>query len=78
MPAENQRALTVRFDAMTYDMVQAEATHAGVSVAQFIREATVMRCSIRAVRRSAPSVAMDFAVLAEEVERRSAIRRRRR
>ena len=38
------KALTVRFSDVTYASVKAAADREGVSVAQFIREASMIRC----------------------------------
>lgn len=65
---------TVRFDDVAYDYIRNEARDAGVSVAQFIREAALMRAAIRGARREHPGLAMDYALIAEEVERRARIR----
>ena len=45
------RATTLRFDDELWAMVEAEARHAGVSAAQFLRDAAVMRASLEAQRR---------------------------
>lgn len=45
------RATTLRFDDELWAVVEAEARHAGISAAQFLREAAVMRAGIEAQRR---------------------------
>lgn len=45
------RATTLRFDDELWAVVETEARHAGVSAAQFLRDAAVMRASLEAQRR---------------------------
>jgi len=66
--------MTVRWDDATYEYVRQEAKHAGTTVAQFVREATLIRAVIRSAERDAPGVSRDFRELAREVERMSAVR----
>jgi hypothetical protein len=65
---------TVRWDDVTYHDIQEEARTAGVTVAQFVREAAIMRAMIRSAGREAPGLPMDFKRLADEVERRARVR----
>lgn len=43
------RPTTVRFDERSYELVRAEAKRAGMTVAQFVREAALIRATLRAV-----------------------------
>jgi hypothetical protein len=45
-----------------------------MTVAQFVREATLIRAVLRASQRDAPGVTQDYIALAAEVERRAAVR----
>lgn len=45
------RATTLRFDDELWAVVEAEAERCGVSAAQFVRDATVMRATLEAQRR---------------------------
>jgi hypothetical protein len=45
------RATTLRFDDELWAVIEAEARECGVSAAQFVRDATVMRATIEAQRR---------------------------
>lgn len=65
---------TVRFDEVSYNYIRDEARDADISVAQFIREAAIIRAALRGARRAGPGLALDFASLAEEVERLSRVR----
>jgi hypothetical protein len=67
-------ATTVRWDQATYEYIRNEARDANVTVAQFVREAALIRAVVRGARRDAPGVTLDYVALAEEVERRSAAR----
>lgn len=49
------KATTVRFDEIAFALVQDEAERAGMTTAQFIREAALIRAVLRA--RGGPSVA---------------------
>jgi hypothetical protein len=68
-------ATTVRWDEATYEWIRNEARDADLTVAQFVREATIMRALLRAAHRDAPGVSMDYIALASEVERRTAVRK---
>lgn len=47
---------TVRFGADTWEMIQREAQHAGVSAAEFVREAALARAMHSYVRRGGEGV----------------------
>jgi hypothetical protein len=68
-------ATTIRWDEAAYEYVREEARSAGVTVSQFVREAALIRAAVRQARREAPGLPLDLMKLAEEVERRSAVRR---
>jgi hypothetical protein len=67
-------ATTVRWDEATYEYIRSEARNANMTVAQFVREATLIRAVLRASQRDAPGVTQDYIALAAEVERRAAVR----
>lgn len=43
------RPMTVRFDQTAYELVAAEALASGVPIAQFVREAALIRAMVRAL-----------------------------
>lgn len=55
------RATTVRFDRWAYELIQDEAERAGMTVAQFIREAALIRATLRAVADAEALTAPDIA-----------------
>jgi hypothetical protein len=67
-------SMTVRFDQVAYDYIRGEARDAGVSVAQFVREAAIIRAALRSVGREAEGLPVDFKRVADEVERRARVR----
>lgn len=68
------KSTTVRFDEATYAFIRDEARAAGISTAQFIREATLIRAVLRSAAREARGTAFEYVQLAREVERLSAVR----
>jgi hypothetical protein len=58
------RATTLRFDDELWELIEAEARHAGVSAAQFLRDAAVMRASLEAQRRDDPELETSLARMA--------------
>jgi hypothetical protein len=69
------KATTIRWDETTYEWLREEARAANITVAQFVREAAIMRAMLRATAREAPGLPLDLKRLAEEVERRARVRR---
>jgi hypothetical protein len=67
-------SMTVRFDRASYDYIRDEARDAGVSVAQFVREAALIRAALRGIGREAEGPPVDFKRVADEVERRAKVR----
>ncbi len=59
------RATTVRFSDRVWSMLEDEAAQEGVSAAQFIREATIMRLGFLQGQRSLPDAGEDAPVEAE-------------
>lgn len=68
-------ATTVRWDAATYEYIRDEARDANVTVAQFVREAAIIRALLRASRRDAPGGTLDYVALATEVEAKASVRK---
>ena len=66
------RATTVRFSEDLWSLLEAEAERQGVSAAQFVRDATIMRIGVLAGKRGDPEAEMSI----ERVARRGASRRR--
>jgi len=71
------RAITIRWDQVTHDIIRAEAQDAGITVAQFVREAALIRACVRGARRDAPGVPIDYIRIAEEVERLANVKKPR-
>jgi hypothetical protein len=67
-------SMTVRFDRASYDYIRDEARDAGISVAQFVREAAIIRAALRGIGREAEGLPVDFKRVADEVERRARVR----
>lgn len=68
-------AITIRWDQTTHEIIREEARMAGVTIAQFVREAALIRAAIRSTHRDAPGDSRDFRLLAQEIERRAEVRR---
>jgi len=71
------RAITIRWDHVTHEVIRAEAQHAGVTVAQFVREAALIRACVRGARRDAPGLPIDYIKIAEEIERLANVKKPR-
>jgi hypothetical protein len=72
------RPITIRFDDHVHELISAEAKRMGVSFAQFVREAALLRTFMRALAAESdrpPDRAwvQDFSRLSEEVVRLSKI-----
>jgi hypothetical protein len=64
------RATTLRFDDDLWAVIEAEARQCGVSAAQFVRDATVMRATLEAQRRGDSEAEAAVALLASPRGRR--------
>lgn len=63
------RATTVRFSEELWELLEGEAARQGVSAAQFIRDATVMRAALEAERRQDGDTGAEIARLAARTTR---------
>jgi hypothetical protein len=64
------KATTVRFGDDLWAMLERESDHGGVSAAQFVREATILRLAALAGRRGEPEVDATIADVAARAKRR--------
>jgi hypothetical protein len=64
------RATTVRFGEDLWAMIDRESARAGVSAAQFVREATIMRVAMLAGARNDPDAELSIADIAARATRR--------
>jgi hypothetical protein len=64
------RATTLRFEDELWAVIEAEAQQSGVSAAQFVRDATVMRATLEAQRRGDSEAELAVARLASRRGRR--------
>lgn len=55
------RPTTLRLAERTYDLIREEAAAQGIPVAQYIREAALMRCMVDRVDRGFGSAGIDLA-----------------
>src|SRR3712207_3007714 len=60
------RATTVRFGEDLWGLLENEAARSGVSAAQFVREATIVRLAMLAGMRGDPAARMTLATVADE------------
>src|SRR4051794_15767862 len=58
------RATTVRFSDDLWALLEAEASEQGISAAQFVRDATIMRLGILSARRDDPAAGLTLEALA--------------
>ena len=58
------RATTVRFDGSLWELLEREAKLQGVSAAQFVRDATILRVAAQAARRGDPETTLTVAEVA--------------
>ena len=65
------RATTVRFGDDLWEMLEREASASGVSAAQFVREATILRLAMLAGMRGDDSARVSLASLAGDAQRTS-------
>jgi GAF domain-containing protein len=65
------RATTVRFGEDLWTMLEQEAARSGLSAAQFVREATILRLAMLAGMRGDESARATLATIAEQAERSS-------
>jgi GAF domain-containing protein len=66
------RATTVRFGEDLWAMLERESRRLGVSAAQFVREATIMRLAMLAGRRGDPDAELTIAEIASRAGRQGA------
>ena len=64
------KATTVRFGEDLWAMLERESRHVGVSAAQFVREATIIRLAMLAGRRGDPDSELTIAGIARRAEGR--------
>jgi hypothetical protein len=65
------RSTTIELDEQLWDLVEAEAARQGISTAQFMREATLLRVAALAGRRGDVDLLQDVEDLAARSERRA-------
>jgi hypothetical protein len=58
------KATTVRFGEDLWEMLERESVRAGVSAAQFVRDATIMRVAMLAGARGDPDAELSIAEIA--------------
>src|SRR5687768_3928889 len=64
------RATTVRFGEDLWQMLESEAATSGVSAAQFVREATILRLAMLAGMRGDDAARTSLATLASDAQKR--------